>query len=118
MTAHVFRPIIPLAIVFSLVTSCQTTPQASDSSDSYDYRRPYSYDRTLPLNRSPYGLETPDSQGSRPTTDLYGNPVNPSEKQHLPLPEFSEPPSALSAPKGSRAWDYHAPSRGCFSEHC
>ena len=116
--AHVFRPLIPLALVFSLVTLCQATAHASDSSDSYDDRQPYSYGWNPPLNHPPYYLETPDTQGSRPATDLYGNPVSPSQKQNLPRPEFSDPPSNSSAPKYSRPWDYHTPSRGCFGAGC
>lgn len=118
MTAPVFRPLIPLALLFSLVTLCQATADASDYSDSRDYRQPYSYGRNPLLNYPAYGLETPDTQDSRPATDLYGNPVYPSQKQNLPPPVFSDPPSNSSASKDSRPWDYHTPSRGCFGERC
>jgi hypothetical protein len=115
MVAHVFRPLIPMALVFSLVTLCNSTARASDSSDD---GQPYSYGTNPPPSYPPYGLETPDTQGSRPRTDLYGNPVSPSEKPNLPPPEFSNPPSNSSAPKYSKPWDYHTPSRGCFGEGC
>jgi hypothetical protein len=36
MTAPAFRLLIPLALVFSLVTLCQATADASDDSDSHD----------------------------------------------------------------------------------
>src|SRR5215470_3099374 len=118
MTAHVFRSLIPLALVFFLVTLCHVSAHASGSSDSRDYRQPHSYGTNPPLNHPLYGLETPNTQGSRPATDLYGNPVYPSQKQYTPPSVFSDPPSNSSAPKDSRPWDYHTPSRGCFGAGC
>lgn len=111
MTAQVLRPLIPLALVFSLIALSLAAAYASDSSDS---RQSHSYGTNPPPNRPPYGLVSPDTLSSRPSTDLYGNLV----EQNTPPPALSNRPSKSSAPKDSRAWDYHAPSRGCFGERC
>lgn len=118
MTAHVFRSLFSLALVFFLVTSGYACAHASGSSDSYDDRQPHSYGTNPPLNHPLYGLETPNTQDSRRATDLYENPVSPSQKPYTPPPEFYDPPWALSGPKESKPWDYHTPSRGCFGSGC
>jgi len=97
VTAQILRPLIPLALVFSLIDLCLAAAYASDSSDS---RQPHSYGTNPPPNRPRYGLESPDTLGSSPSTDLYGNLV----EQNTPQLAFSSPPSKSSAPEDSRAW--------------
>ena len=115
MTTHVLRPLFPLALAFSLIALCHA---AAHASDFHDYRQPHNYGTNPPSNHPPYGLETPDTLGSAPSTDLYGNPVYPSQEQNTPPPAFSNPPSPSWEPPKSKPWDYHTPSRGCFGEGC
>src|SRR5215831_13704480 len=121
MTSHVFRPLVPLALVFALIALCHAAAHAFDSSNasnSYNYHQPHGYRTNPPPTHPSYGLQTPDTQGSGSSTEPYGNPLYPSQEQNTSPPVFSNPPSRLSAPEASRPWDYHTPSRGCFGERC
>src|SRR5262245_10203822 len=117
MTTHGWRLLIPFALAFSIFTLFVADPLRAAESDR-DSTEPRSHERNPRASHPPSSLVSPDTLGSAPSRDLYGNFVYPSQEWQTPAPEFSNPSSKSSGPVDSRPWDYHTPSRGCIGEGC